>query len=67
MAGLFINELIGALLQLLIFSMTPLIFWVIFGRKKQNFFEWIGIKKAKYDGKLSVTFCLAIVATGIYI
>lgn len=67
MAGLFINELLGALLQLLIFSMIPLIFWVIFGRKKQNFFEWIGVKKAKADGKLSVTFCLAIVATGIYI
>ena len=64
---LFINEFIGALIQLLLFSIIPFIFWLIFVRKKQNFFKWIGIRKTKHKGKCLVTAGAVLVATGAYI
>lgn len=67
MFGMFINEFVGALVQLIIFSLIPLIFWLIFARKKQNFFTWIGIKKIKHEGKWWVTVCAILIATGLYI
>ncbi|MBO7601395.1 MAG: hypothetical protein J6S95_09640, partial [Lachnospiraceae bacterium] len=39
MFGMFINEFVGALVQVLLFSLIPLIFWLIFARRKQNFFK----------------------------
>jgi hypothetical protein len=52
MIELFINEFVGAIVQLIMFSFIPLIFWLISSGKKQNFFQWIGIKKsvAKENG-----------------
>uniref|UniRef100_I5AXN7 Uncharacterized protein n=1 Tax=Eubacterium cellulosolvens (strain ATCC 43171 / JCM 9499 / 6) TaxID=633697 RepID=I5AXN7_EUBC6 len=46
MFGMFISESIGALVQLLLFSLIPLIFWLVFARKKQNFLNWLGIKRS---------------------
>ena len=67
MLGMFINELVGALVQLLLFSLIPLIFWLIFARKKQNFFEWIGLKKIRHEGKWWGTVCAIVIATRLYI
>ena len=67
MFEMFINEFVGALVQLLVFSLIPLIFWLIIARKKQNFFKWIGIKKIKHEGKWWGTVCAIIIATGLYI
>ena len=67
MIGMFINEFVGALVQLILFSLIPLIFWLIFARKKQNFFAWIGIKKVIFKGKWWGTVCAILIATGIYI
>jgi membrane protease YdiL (CAAX protease family) len=67
MFGMFINEFIGALVQLLLFSLIPFIFWLIFGRKKENFFKWIGLKKIKHQGKTWITLCAIVIATGLYI
>ena len=67
MIGMFINEFLGALVQLILFSLIPIIFWLIFARKKENFFKWIGIKKVKHEGKWWVTACAILIATGIYI
>ena len=64
---MFVNEFIGALVQLLLFSLIPFIFWLIFGRKKENFFKWIGLKKIKHQGKPWVTLCAIVAATGLYI
>ncbi len=63
MVQMFINELVGAILQLILFSLIPLIFWLIFARNKQNFFEWIGIKKIRHEDRWPVTLCAAAVAT----
>ena len=67
MITMFINELVGAVVQLILFSLIPVIFWLIFGRKKQNFFEWIGLKKPGHEGKWWVTACAILIATGAYI
>ena len=61
------NELVGALVQLILFSLIPVIFWLIFARKKQNLFDWIGLKKISHDGKPWVTACAILIATGAYI
>ncbi len=61
------NEFIGALVQVLLFSLIPLIFWLIFAGRKRNFFNWIGIKKVKHEGKWWITARAILIATGIYI
>ena len=63
---MFINEFVGALVQVLLFSLIPLIFWLIFARRKQNFFKWIGIKKIEHEGKWWGTACAILIATGLY-
>ena len=40
-----LNELIGAVVQVLLFALVPLIFWYITSRKETSFFAWIGLKK----------------------
>ena len=67
MSGLFVNEFVGASVQVLIFSLIPLIFWLISARKKQNFFQWIGFQKVRHEGKWPVTACAIVIATGAYI
>ena len=39
------NELIGAVTQVLLFSLVPLAVWFVTDRKKESFFSWIGLKK----------------------
>ena len=67
MFRMFINECIGALVQLLLFSLIPLIFWLVFARKKQNFLNWLGVKKIHHEGKGLVTACAIVLVTGMYI
>ena len=40
-----LNELIGAVVQALFFSLVPLAVWYATARKKESFFPWIGLKK----------------------
>jgi membrane protease YdiL (CAAX protease family) len=41
---LLVNKLISSLVQIIIFSVIPFIWWLITARKKQKFNEWIGLK-----------------------
>ena len=66
MTELFLNELIGALLQLLLFSLLPFITWLIFYRKKESFLKWIGLKKVEHAGKRQITIMAVIMATALY-
>lgn len=61
-----INELIGAAVQVLLFSLIPLAVWFITVRRKESFFSWIGLKKPVcQNAALSVL--SAIAATALYI
>jgi len=39
------NILVNSLLQIALFTLIPLVWWLITARKKQGFFEWLGLKK----------------------
>ena len=51
----FINELVGAIAQVLVFSLIPFIWWLITARKKESFFSWIGLKKIEHKGSAVIT------------
>jgi membrane protease YdiL (CAAX protease family) len=61
-----LNELIGAVVQVLFFSLLPLAVWYAAARKKETFFSWIGLKKPVCKNK-AVTILSAIVMTLLYI
>lgn len=42
------NILINTIIQIVLFSLIPLIWWVVTGRK-ESFFLWIGLKGIKWD------------------
>ena len=42
---LLIKKLTNSIIQIIIFSLIPFLWWLITSRKKINFFEWIGLKK----------------------
>lgn len=44
-------SMINAILQVIIFSLIPLIWWAIIYREKCSFLGWIGLKKVKTDSK----------------
>ena len=63
MMSLFLEELTGAVFQLVLFSLIPLIWWLITARKKENFFEWIGLKKIIHEKKIGNTLLITVLAT----
>lgn len=40
-----LNELLSAVVQTILFSLIPFIWWLVTARKKESFFSWIGLKK----------------------
>ncbi|WP_040949783.1 CPBP family intramembrane glutamic endopeptidase [Gorillibacterium massiliense] len=44
---LFLNEVIGTLVQLILFLIIPILWWGLTARKEENFLSWIGLKKVK--------------------
>lgn len=40
-----VQTLINAIIQLIIFSLIPVIWWFFKGRKQTNLFDWLGLKK----------------------
>ena len=61
-----LNELIGAVVQALFFSLIPLAVWYATARKKESFFSWIGLKKPVCKNT-AITILSAIVMTLLYI
>ena len=56
----FVNELVGAVVQVLLFSLIPVIWWLVTARKKENFFTWIGWKKISHEGNALVTILITV-------
>ena len=48
---LIINIIISSIIQIILFSIIPYLWWFITKRKKIKFLEWIGIKKPKISDK----------------
>lgn len=66
MINLFFEELAGAVFQLLLFSLIPFIWWLIFARKKESYFKWIGIKKMVHEKKIGNTLLITVLAVEGY-
>lgn len=43
--NLMISKLIGSVIQIVLFTLVPFIWWLIAGRKDSSFFKWIGLKR----------------------
>jgi len=47
----FINEFIGSIIQVIVLSIIPFLWWVVTARKKEVFFEWVGIRKVETENR----------------
>lgn len=43
--NLLISKIVSSILQIILFSVIPFVWWFIAARKQQKFAEWIGLKK----------------------
>ena len=64
--NLFISELSGAVFQVLLFALIPFVWRLISAKKKTNFFEWIGLKKIRHEGKWLHTILITVVVVSVY-
>ena len=47
MNKMFLNQLLNAIIQVLLFSLVPLFWWLVTARKKASFFDWLGLRWPK--------------------
>ena len=66
MLDIFFNELIGAVIQLLIFALIPFIWWLITARKKESFFKWIGLKRIRTEKNIFITLLITVLTAVAY-
>ena len=66
MVSMFVQEFIGALVQVALFAVVPFIVWLIAGRKKEKFFKWIGLKKPSSEGSAAKVWGIALAVTAVY-
>lgn len=58
---LLLNEVLSSIVQVILFTLIPFIWWMITARKNKNFFEWIGLKRIRTDKKSGI--CKWIICT----
>lgn len=61
-----LNELVGAIVQVIVFSLIPFIWWLITARKKESFFSWLGFKKTDHKGNAVITILVSVAALLLY-
>lgn len=66
MVSLFSSELLGAVYQLCSFTLIPFIWWWITARKKENFFQWIGLKRIVHEKNMVKTLLITILVSICY-
>lgn len=59
-----INKIINSLLEIILFSLLPFLFWYFSARKQESFREWIGLKKIKGGKKTALAI---IIVTTFYL
>lgn len=63
---LLITNIVGAISNIAVFSLLPLIWWLIFHRKKENFFKWVGLYKPQLKSKWWMVVLFAVVYYFLY-
>ncbi|MDU2373569.1 MAG: CPBP family intramembrane glutamic endopeptidase [Peptoniphilus harei] len=56
-----INKIINSLLEIILFSLLPFLFWCFSARKQERFTDWIGLKKIKGAKKTALAIILVTV------
>ena len=50
----FLSVLVSAVLQVILLSLIPFIWWLVTARKKESFFEWLGLKGCRLGRLLGI-------------
>ena len=66
MMQLLINELAGAITQLLILALLPFLWWLVTARRKESVLLWLGLKKINHTGRLQHTALITAAASLAY-
>lgn len=61
--SIFISELLSSIIQIILFTLIPFIWWLITAQKQSGFFEWIGLKwdRKKWQNNIILWVICAIV------
>ena len=65
MVDLLVSKLVSSIVQIIVFTIVPFICWLIFARKKEGFFRWIGLKKVE-NGKENKTLLWVLLITLLF-
>ena len=61
-----ISELVGSVMQVLLFALVPFLYWFFAVRRKESFFSWIGLKKP-VCGNSAKVIVVSLAAAAVYI
>ena len=59
---LLFSSIVSSILEIIIFSIIPFIWWLVTARKKESFFKWLGLKKIEKENKKSVIISVSTIA-----
>lgn len=59
---LLITKIVSSMVQVILFTVIPFVWWLCTARKKQKFAEWLGIKKMAGGKKAAVSIIITSVA-----
>ena len=51
---LFFSKVISSIIEIILVTLIPFVWWLVTGRKHQKFAQWIGIKKISGDKKKTI-------------
>lgn len=60
------NIILNSIIQLIIFSLIPFIWWLLTARKKEGFFKWVGLKKPFIKGSMLKLIILILIVFAGY-
>jgi len=62
MGVILINKIISSIMQIILFALIPLIWWLVTARKKESFLKWIGLKKVGKENKKSSIISMLVIS-----
>lgn len=54
---LLVNKIISSVLEIIVVGLIPFIWWFVSARKKEDFLQWIGLKKIEKKNRKSSLLC----------
>lgn len=66
---LLVNKIVSSIIQIIIFTVIPFVWWFVTLRKKQSFWEWIGLKRIDNTSKVLmwiVGISFAFILSGVF-